>query len=267
MPDLRVDDAIDHLVGIFANVPEATGSLVPHDQRPYGSDVWIPHVVSGYWQRRGVNVHELSYGAEPYYRPFYDGAWELCRIGVLRPGEVVTFGQGMQRGFRGDGYSLTAFGREWVRAGVARPPSDPSRFAEVLRPFVTRFGPGFEQRAVEAARCYRTNNYLAACVLAGAAAESILLAVAIAKVGDEGKVLAEYRSANGRKKVTSHILRGVASGLADQFTIASGILSYWRDEASHGTHTSISEVQAYASLAQLLRFAQLAEDNWVALTA
>jgi len=41
---------------------------------------------------------------------------------------------------------------------------------------------------------YRTSNYLASCVMSGAAAESILLAVAIAKVKSEQKVLAEYKS-------------------------------------------------------------------------
>jgi hypothetical protein len=58
----------------------------------------------------------------------------------------------------------------------------------VLQPFIGRFGDGFAQRAAEASRCHRTTNYLACCVMAGAAAESILLAVAIAKMaGDEGK--------------------------------------------------------------------------------
>jgi len=57
---------------------------------------------------------------------------------------------------------------------------------------------GYAQRAGEAVSDYRSLNYLSACTMAGVAAESILLATAIAKVGDEGKVLAEYRSSGGR---------------------------------------------------------------------
>jgi hypothetical protein len=56
---------------------------------------------------------------------------------------------------------------------------DPSRMSELFAVFATTYGPGFMQRASEAIRCHRTSNYLAACVMAGAAAESILLAVAM----------------------------------------------------------------------------------------
>jgi hypothetical protein len=69
--------------------------------------------------------------------------------------------------FRGDGFSLTEFGRGWVRIVAQHPPSDPSRFSEVMQPFIGRFGEGFARRAAEASRCYRTTNYLACCVMAG----------------------------------------------------------------------------------------------------
>jgi hypothetical protein len=104
--------------------------------------------------------------------------------------------------------------------------------------------------------------------MAGTAAESILLAVAIAKMGgDEARVLAQYRGAQGRKRITDLITRGLRQGLADQFLMTSGILNFWRDEAAHGTRTTITEGEAQASLAQLLRFAQLTADNWDTLTA
>jgi hypothetical protein len=169
--------------------------------------------------------------------------------------------------FQGDGFSLTEYGRGWVQAAAQHPPTDPSRFSEVLQPFIDRFGEGFAQRAAEASRCYRTTNYLACCVMAGAAAESILLAVAIEKVGGhEGTVLAEYRGAHGRKKIIDRITGGLRQGLAEQFVTVGGILSFWRDEAAHGMRTTITEGEAQASLAQLLRFAQMTSDNWVALT-
>jgi len=152
--------------------------------------------------------------------------------------------------FQGDGFSLTEFGRGWVQIAAEHPPSDPSRFSEVLQPFIGRFGEGFAQLSAEAARCYRTTNYLACCVMAGAAAESILLAVAISKMpGDEGRVLAQYRSAQGRKRITDLITGELRQGLAEQFVTACGILSFWRDEAAHGTRTTKTEGEAQASLA------------------
>jgi hypothetical protein len=105
----------------------------------------------------------------------------------------------MGTGFVGDGYSVTDFGRLWLKDAAQHPSSDPSRLAEVLQTLGKHFGAGYQQRAAEAVRCYRTTNYLAACVMAGAAAESILLAVAIAKSdGNETKVLATSKSQGGR---------------------------------------------------------------------
>jgi hypothetical protein len=169
--------------------------------------------------------------------------------------------------FSGDGFSITKFGREWLKATGDRPIRDPSRLADVLQTFVAKFGDGYAQRATEAAATYRTSNYLACCVMSGAAAESILLAVAIAKVKSEQKVLAEYKSSGGRGRVTKLITSNLPQGLAAQFGNALQVLHYWRDDAGHGTMTAISEVEAHASLTQLLRLAQFASDHWTQLTA
>jgi hypothetical protein len=75
--------------------------------------------VRTYWTSR-MDRHMLT---PKHHLPFYDAAWELCRIGVLRPG-------------------------------------------------------------------------------GGAAAESILLALAVTKLSDEAKVLSDYASAGGRGRVT-----------------------------------------------------------------
>jgi hypothetical protein len=169
--------------------------------------------------------------------------------------------------FSGDGFSITKFGREWLKDATQRPVRDPSRLAGVLQAFAPRFGSGYVQRATEAVATYRTSNYLASCVMSGAAAESILLAVAIEKVKDEAKVLAQYKTSGGCGRVTGLITSNVAAGLASQFTTALQVLHYWRDDAGHGTMTTISEIETHASLMQLLRLAQLATDNWTALTA
>ncbi len=271
MPLLHVDDAIDYLVQFLAreirDIPRRV--FTPTSETKYGCDLWIPNIVRGFWRARQSSFDTLNHEQlKPYYQPFYDAAWELCRIGVLRPGEVTPAREHqVMRGFGGDGYSLTLFGSEWVqKAATERPLIDPGRYGEVIKPFTDRFGVGFAQRAAEAAHCHRTNSYLACCAMAGAAAESILLAVAIAKVGDEAAVLADYRRAAGRKKITDQITRGLARGLAEQFRTGTELSSHWRDAAAHGTATTISEIEAQHSLSQLLRFAQLTWSNWKTLT-
>ena len=144
---------------------------------------------------------------------------------------------------------------------------DMSRMSEVLAGFVPHFGPGFGQRAVEAVRTYRTANYLAACSMAGAAAESILLAAAIAKSKNEGKIVKMYESAGGRARVTTFLTGQATSSVKRQFESTLHILHYWRDDASHGQQTTITEVEAHSAISELLRLAQFTSDQWTELTA
>ena len=139
--------------------------------------------------------------------------------------------------------------------------------SEVLAAFVPRFGAGFGQRAVEAVDTYRTANYLAACSMAGAAAESVLLAVAVAKSGDEAKMLKMYESAGGRTRVTAYVTGQATKSVQRQFEAALHILHYWRDDASHGQQTTITEVEAHSAISELLRLAQFTSDQWNELTA
>ena len=108
--------------------------------------------------------------------------------------------------------------------------------------------------------------YLGACTMCGAAAESILLAISIAKLGNEDSVLKTYRAASGRKSIVDSIIGKAPEAIASPFRSATGLLSYWRDEAAHGTASEISEIEAHEALARLLRFAQFAWDNWNELT-
>jgi hypothetical protein len=262
---MHFDDAFDFLIERLAAAPNVTGPNARN--ATYGCDIWIPTIVQAYWQPRlhGVTFADLS---DEHFRPFYDAAWELARIGVLRAGAFMP--RGMAVGgqlFSGDGFSITGFGREWLKDAAKRPIRDPSRLADVLQGFSKRFGDGYAQRATEAAATYRTSNYLASCVMSGAAAESILLAVATAKVKNEAKVLADYKGSGGRGRVTKLVTSSLAAGLAAQFVTALQVLHYWRDDAAHGTMTTISEIEAQASLTQLLRLAQFASDHWAQLTA
>jgi hypothetical protein len=268
MAVVQPEDAFEFLVTYLAQIPNTIGQRSQPEQRPYGGEVWLPTIAAKFWASRNVVVGDLSHSdAEPYVVPFYDAAWELCRIGVLRPGQFAPLGRSISGDFKGDGYSITTFGRNWIKK-AERPltPTDPSRFAQVIAPFRKHFGEGFEQRALEAVGCYRTANYLSCCVMAGAAAESILLATAVARIGSEEEVLKDYRGASGRRKVSNSVLQGLKPGVTAPFQIGMDLLSFWRDEAAHGVRSNITEIEAYTSLGRLLRFAQSTADDWDALT-
>ena len=281
MSTIHIEDALDYLILQLAATPEpGPGQAAARAARGQGSDVWIDLLAEVYWSNQGQQIRNLSQDEkEPYVAPFYDAAWDLCRRGILRPGAAIPAGQSAvnQMGARinaapffGDGYSLTAMGRAWVKRAVSDRgfmPSDPGRLAEVLLQFEDRFGEGYAQRATEAVSDWRSLNYLSACTMAGAAAESILLATAIAKTRDELKVLTDYRTGSGRARVIKLITAGVTSALRDRFTNALGILSYWRDEAGHGMASTISEIEAHEAISSLLRLAQLTQDHWANLTA
>jgi hypothetical protein len=267
---MRFDEAFDILVEHCAqispglNAAERSYSAGSARMSTYGNDVWIAGIVRSYWTSR-IDPNALTI---EHYLPFYDAAWELCRIGVLRPGPRASMGYQAAGGggtYSSDGYSITEFGCTWLEDPDRRTVGDPSRLSEIFVSF-DRYGPGFAQRTTEAIRCHRGGNYLAACVMAGAAAESILLAVAVRKVGDETKVLKDYGSIRGRGRVTKSVVSGLSGSVARTFEAALQVLHYWRDDAAHGMATTITEVEAYASLTQLLRLAQFCSDRWGELT-
>jgi hypothetical protein len=264
--DEAFDILVEHCVSMSPGLAAATNQYGSSARtNTYGNDIWIAGIVRSYWAR----LMDPNLLTPEHYLPFYDAAWELCRIGVLRPGQSAPMGQGTIGGgvYSGDGYSITAFGHAWLANPDRRMAGEPSRMSEIFATFEGGYGPGFAQRAHEAIRCHRTTNYLAACVMAGAAAESILLAVAIAKTGDEAKILKDYASAGGRARVTKLVLSGLKNSVARTFEAALQVLHYWRDDAAHGMATTITEVEAYASLTQLIRLAQFCSDHWAELTA
>lgn len=268
------DDAYNHLLIVLISVPQPnTSRRITHSERPHGYELFLPDTVRSFYQAQGTQVDASGMqdaDAEPFFRPFYDAAWEMCRRGLLRMGRVSGRGTAMGSVAEGEGYSLTEYGRSWInsnRANLAALPPTPGRFAEVLAPFAVRFGPGFKQRATEAASCYRTANYLACCVMAGAAAEAILLTVAIARSGDEPAVLRTYESASGRRKTLDLVTNGRAASLTDQFRQSMNILSYWRDTAGHGQAIARGEIEAHEAISRLLRLCQITEQNWTTLSS
>jgi hypothetical protein len=280
MTSLHLEDALNFLIEELAHFPVAgTGNALARQRRAHGSDIWINDACNKYWQSRGHAVTDMAQDdKEPYIEPFYDAAWELSRRGILRPAAAVPAGQtsANQLGqrvpsapFFGDGYSLTAWGRVWVQTALSERtamPSDHGRITEVLHQFKERFGQGYAQRAAEAVADWRTGNYLSACTMAGAAAESVLIATAVAKSKDEQAVLAEYRTTAGRSRVVKRVTAGVTTGVGERFNNALGLLTYWRDEAGHGSVSNIGEVEAHEAILGLLRLVRMTADNWEALT-
>lgn len=231
----------------------------------YGYEIYLPALAATYQRKkRGHSSLDESQWFTEYSPLFYTAAWELCRRGILRPGVTQFQKQATADGASGNGYTITPFGRKWLKEGASDDfvPTEPERFAQMLEPFSGKFGAGFQQRSQQAIRCYGAHAYLACCVMCGAAAESILLSTAIAKTSDENDVLNKYRSANGRKKIED-ILLGQASGLLkEDFKGFNSLLKYWRDEAAHGQVSNINEAEAYTAIAMLLRFAMFVDGRW-----
>jgi hypothetical protein len=240
----------------------------------YGYDVYISSIIRAYLRVTGSKVqgpdverefHTTGKELSPH---FYAAAWELARRGILRPGVRIMGAQSTDEGSAGNGFSVTPFGQRWLPENSLDDfiPTEPERFAAMLEPYRLRFGPGFYERAQEAVRCYGAHAYLACCTMSGAAAESILLAAAVAREGSEESVLKVYASANGRSRVESTLMGQVRDQLRREFQGLTVLLKYWRDEAAHGKASLIADNEAYTSLAMLLRFAKLVTDNWPDLT-
>jgi hypothetical protein len=255
---MHIEDAAAFILDFIAK-PRAAAAY-----SDYGYDIYVPNVIAAYLAdiekipQHLVRDHHRGRELTPI---FFDAAWELCRRGVLRPG-VPNSGNADNRGF-----SVTELGRSWITSDALVPiVLDTTRLSELFASLSGRLGVGFLQRANEATRCHAFGANLAACAMCGAAAESIMLAVAIAKTGDEGAVLKAYLASHGRKRTIDSIIHGARAGIADAFKAATDLLSYWRDEAAHGTASEISEIEAHTALGRLVRFAQFASDNWTELT-
>lgn len=242
---------------------------VPADRfRGYGYHVYVPAVIRLFAERElGLQGPDIERQLEPMSPQFLAAAWDLCRRGILRPGVFRYGAQATADGSGGNGYSVTPFGRQWLTEAERDDfvPTEPGRFAQMIAQYSDRFGPAFHARAQEAVRCYGAHAYLACTAMCGAAAESIVLALAIANrpVDD---VLRTYNAAGGRRRVENLVVGQRPEALRREFEGFTSLLKYWRDAAAHGGSTTITDNEAYTSLAMLLRFAQFATNHWDALT-
>ena len=237
----------------------------------YGYDIHLPNVIRWHFSKNNPSpgLHDENYAVRDLYPIFVDAAWELCRRGIIRPGVKEHGAQTTDDGAGGSGYSITSFGRQWLEDEEEDVfvPTEPGRFAEMMKPFQSRFGPGFYDRSQEAIRCYGAHAYLACCAMCGAAAESIMLATAIKKNGDEKNVLKTYATANGRHRVENMVIGQANEHIKREFRGLTELLKYWRDEAGHGKASQISDNESYTSLAMLLRYAMFVNEHWNDLTS
>lgn len=195
----------------------------------------------------------------------------ISLFGVCGTAERASSGtreQATEDGCGGNGYCITPAGEIWLRESGQFDfvPIEPDRFARQLAEAGRRFGPGFLERSQEAIKCYVANAYLACCAMCGAATESILLSVAVAKSGNEERVLGEYLSSGGRGRIEKMLLGQQPDRVQAEFRGYTSLLKYWRDSSAHGKKASIGDNEAYTSLALLLRFAHFVNDGWGSLT-
>lgn len=273
LPQISDEEATDFIISYLRRGEKS--------QQPFsdgfGFDLYLPDVVSKFldpqreeWLRnnpqRGMVSFEIDTATNS--QPFYDAAWNLCVRGILRPGVLQHDPQYHRAFIVSAGYSITQFGRSWLAdtAQYECLPTEYKRFSELLAAHANRYGAAYYLRSQEAVKCYRAHTYLASCVMCGAAAEAILLTLAIAKIGDEQQVLREYMTTTGRTKIENKLLAHANSYIQQDLRNYTNLLKYWRDAAAHGAATNINEGEAFTSLLLLLRFAQFASDRWEELT-
>jgi hypothetical protein len=258
-PTVSVEDATSFLIDMIRKSPTVV--------QKYGYEVYLPNVVDAFAnsQTPRPDHFEVAAAAEELSSIFFDAAWQLCRLGVLRPGVFETRGQSTTYG---EGYSVTAFGREWLEnhEQPAYVPTDVGRIGKLLTRRQDLFGPVYVIRANDAALCYSAHAFYACCVMIGAAAESIVLAAAIAKL-TEPAALKLYRATNGRKSLTDKVLANCPTHVDREFRLHVGLIDLWRDQSAHAHAVTLGETEAFTNLRGLIKFAQFAEDRWAHLTA
>jgi hypothetical protein len=238
------------------------------DFRSFGYDFYLPHLLKIYLRTQGIQSTEAEQKLHELMHHFYAAAWELCRRGIIRPGINRYQAQATDSGNAGDGYSITPFGKQWLEESGRDDfvPTEPGRFAEMLKTYREKYGPGFYERAQQAIRCYGAHAYLACCAMCGAAAESIILATAIAKDNEEN-ILKIYRTAGGRSRIENLLIGKASKQIQNEYKGYASLLKYWRDEAAHGQISGIKDNEAYTSLSLLLRLATFVNANWLELTS
>ncbi|MBD2442396.1 MULTISPECIES: hypothetical protein [Dolichospermum] len=226
------------------------------------------HKPNGWDTKSGVYC-PTYYDTETGVEAFYDAAWYFCSRGILRPAPLTNQEElRYPKNFCAK-FLLTSFGKKWISKCELNEcmPSEHGRFSKLLSDRDNLFGQGYQSRSQEALSCYRSQNYFACCVMCGATYESVLLALAIEKSGNEQDILKKYNSNRGRTTIENILIGQVNDYIKADFRKYSELLKYWRDDAAHGASLNIGEEEAFTSLILLLRFIQYAEKHFSVLTS
>lgn len=252
---MNLEEAIAHAIAALKN--GAAGK--------YGYDYYAYEAACYAVQGQPAPMGRNDRLAQEHVPIFEEAGWSLAQRGILRPGVRRWQAQGVE----GGGYSFTSAGRDALTEldETAVLLYSSGSLVETFHKFSERFGGSFDQRASEAVKCRDSSAWLASCVMSGAAAEAVLLAIASQKTGDHEKVLETYRKANGRRDVLNLITGQSPRHIKDTLRDFTGIISTWRDAAGHGAPTQIGAANADEALRQLLHMCQWADKEWVALTS
>lgn len=260
LPRISEDEAYNALTSALRSFAKA------------GEKIALSDIINKYIERyrpanpSGGMVHYRYDSNQPNAAPFYSVVWRLCTRGILAQAPTV-----IQRDYgavAGSHFIVTEYGAKWL-AGLSDydcGPTEYGRFSQLLSNHAQRLGKGYHARSQEAASCYRAQTYLACCAMCGAAAESITLALAIAKKGDEAEVLKDYGSSGGRGKIERFLLANQDAHITKNLPNYTSLLNDWRDIAAHGDAPIVGEEEAFTGLMLLLRFARFAEERWDDIT-
>jgi hypothetical protein len=239
----------------------------------HGFDIYLPQVIDRYLPAdpmQGYPSRPISITGKPkanVHRAFFDASWQMCLAGLLRPSSADDRFNGQNAG-QGDGYSFTAGGLKWFTEGDAGAVVlSTGRIGQLLAEHGTKFGAGYMERSQQAVICHNARAFVASCAMSGAASESILLTVAIAKEKDEAEVIKKYKAQSGRSAIEKIIFGGKKDAFVNQFKSGLELLKYWRDESAHGHSTGFDDVEATVAINQLLRFVQRCNENWDSLVS
>ena len=261
LPCISEDEAYDALTSTLRRLSKA------------GERVSLTEIINKYSERYrpqntgGGGMVMYRYDAnQPNAAPFYSVAWRLCVRGILAQAPAVI--QPDYGGVAGADFIVTEYGVKWL-SGLSEydcGPTEYGRFSQLLSNHAQRLGNGYHARSQEAISCYRAQTYLACCAICGAAAESITLALAVAKRGNEIEILKEYGNSGGRGKIERFLLANQDAHITKNLPNYTSLLNDWRDIAAHGDAPVVGEEEAFTAVMLLLRFARFAEERWESIT-
>ncbi|HCX3503529.1 TPA: hypothetical protein OZL24_003234, partial [Legionella pneumophila] len=240
----------------------------------YGYDIWFESALQSYVSsldsnqiQRKLDHDSMSQVQDKCKACLTDAIWSLCCKNILRPGVSFLDKTWSPNNKVNDGFSVTQYGKLWLdKADMASLlPADPNKLSLLFAKYQDLFGHNYFKRAREAVNCYFAGNYLACCVMCGAATESILLSAAFEKE-DKDQIIAMYKSSGGRRRIENLLFCKAREELKRVYNKYTDLIKFWRDETGHGHDTDVDHDEAYISMITLLRFALFIQEHWDELT-